>query len=182
VKIFKQKVLSLKSYLKGFSSLGLLSKRKRFTKVYQNISLIGSKFQHPFTSLLSIAIKEFLYQERSFRSEAILVPISLSFSSVYSIYPCATPHVPRSYLQVKSCRCISTHKQSLQPTNHFWFNYTPFPSFFTFHGVQKKFYLLCHQFCPTTKPMSVASFPMIQSSKYFLCSPLNASPCPLHHI
>jgi hypothetical protein len=46
VKIFKQKVLSPKVYLKEFSSLSLHS--KGFTKVYKKPSLHGSKSPHPF--------------------------------------------------------------------------------------------------------------------------------------
>jgi hypothetical protein len=136
---------------------------------------------HSF-SLLSIVIKVFLYPEWPLRSKAFLVSISLSFSSVYYIYPSATSHVSRSYLHMKRSRCIHTHKQSLQPTNHFWFSYTPCPSFFSFHRVQKKLHPLCRQFCPTTEPKSIASFTMIQLIKCFQCSPVNDPPCPPHHI
>jgi hypothetical protein len=156
---FQTKVLSLKSYLKGFSSPSLHSKR-----VYKSLSeFLPNWIQIPtfihFPSLC--AIKVFPYPEWPLRSAAILVSISLSFSLVYSIYPGATPHVSMSYLHVKHSRCNCTHKQSLQPTNHFWFSNTPFFSFFSFHGVQKKLHPLCRQFCPTTEPMSIASFLMI---------------------
>jgi hypothetical protein len=57
-------------------------------------------------------------------------------------------HLPKCYSScvkvthcVKRSRCTYKHMLSLQPTNHLWFNYTPFFSF-SFHRVQKKFHLL----------------------------------------
>jgi hypothetical protein len=127
-------VLFSKVYSKEFSSLNLHS--KKFYKSLYNPSLIGSKSQQPFISLLSVTVKIFLYQEWHLRSEPILVSISLSFSLVYSIYPNA-PHVSRSHIHVKHSRCIYTYKSSLQSTNH-----TPFLSSSS-HSVIKKIHLIC---------------------------------------
>jgi hypothetical protein len=169
VKTFKQKVLSLKSLFKKIF-FSQPSFKKGLPKSLKNHSLIGSNCQYPFISLLSVVVKVFMYQESHLRSEAILVSTSLCFSSVYSIYLSASPHVSRSHLYVKHNRFPDTHKQSLQSTNHFYFSYTFFSS--SFHSVQKKLHPHYCQFYPTTKPKSLASFPMIQSTKYFQCSQL----------
>jgi hypothetical protein len=129
---------------------------KKFYKSLYNPSLIGSKSQQPFISLLSVAIKIFLYQEWHLRLEPNLVSISLSFSLVYSIYPSAPPHVSRSQLHVKRCRCTYTYKPSLQSTNH-----TPFLSTFSSHSVLKKLHLLYLPVLSTPRPKIVASFLMI---------------------
>jgi hypothetical protein len=47
---------------------------------------------------------------------------------------------------------------------------------------KRSFFPSASQFYLTTKPQTIVLFSMIQSTKHFQCSPLNASPCPLHYI
>jgi hypothetical protein len=102
VKNFNKKYYLQKLIQRNFSSSH--PSLKNF-KSLQNPSLIEFKSQHPVISLVSIVVKVFLYQEWHFTPEAIVVSISLSFFSVYSIYPSAPPHVSRSHLHMKHSRC-----------------------------------------------------------------------------
>jgi hypothetical protein len=87
----------------------------------------------------------------------ILVSISLSFSSVDSIYLSATPHVSRSHLHVKSGRCTHTHK----PSTYYVFSNMPLEP-------------LQIQIWPS-KPLSFISFPTITPNQVILVSKFSKS-------
>jgi hypothetical protein len=107
-------IVSKKFIQKGFLLLSFIQEGlEKFIKSLPNWIQIPTSIHFS-----SVAINVFLYPEWPLRSAAIIVSISLSFSLVYSIYQNATPHVSKSYLDVKRNRCTHTHKQSIHLSNH----------------------------------------------------------------
>jgi hypothetical protein len=135
VKIFKQNVLSLKSYSKEFFSRHPSFKFffQKIIKSLPNWIKIPASIHFSYLSRhQGVSVPRIVVEIGSYLS--MNIPL---FSSVYSIYPSATPHMSRSHLHVKHSKCPNTHKSSLQSTNHFWISHTPFLSSFSSHNVQK---------------------------------------------
>jgi hypothetical protein len=171
--ILQTKVLSLK---KLFKKIFLLSTFiKRYYKSLQNPFLMGSKSRQSPIHFPSLCC----HQGISVPRKALEIKSYLWFTPTTQVLllTCQGHTFMRSTVDAPILISSPFNQQIIFGLAIHHFLHCSHPMEF-----KRSFFPSASQFYLTTKPQTIVLFSMIQSTKHFQCSPLNASPCPLHYI